>query len=259
MRSGPRRRTRRCGPPRRSRRAPSGTGRRRLRVFGPPGGGRARWRSQRPAARRGLRPNHRRIPGPVLHRANQRLDADPPCTSWSYWRTTQCFDAMLGCASSFNSNPSTSLPTSTPSTFDLRCSTPLHTASRVGIGMPSCRNAIDSRPTSLAVVVEHQRRIARVVGHAEVPRSQNGTLFRVAHRPQCVEMLWGHGEDHALLRFADPDLGVAQALVLERGAVEVDIGADFSPISPTALENPPAPQSVIALNSGPPRRRGPGG
>ena len=36
-----------------------------------------------------------------------------------------------------------------------------------------------------------------------------------------------HGEDHAFLRLGDPDLRVAQALVLERHAVEVDLGAEL--------------------------------
>ncbi len=38
-------------------------------------------------------------------------------------------------------------------------------------------------------------------------------------------MFGGDGQDHPLLRLGDPDLGVRQALVLERGAVEVDLGA----------------------------------
>ncbi len=35
------------------------------------------------------------------------------------------------------------------------------------------------------------------------------------------------GDDHPLLRLADPDLGIAEPRVLERHGVKIDFGAEF--------------------------------
>ena len=44
---------------------------------------------------------------------------------------------------------------------------------------------------------------------------------KLSHLLQRVEVRSRHGEHHPLLRLADPDLGVRQAVVLERRVLEV--------------------------------------
>ena len=78
------------------------------------------------------------------------------------------------------------------------------------------------------------------------PITVASTPSDVAQLEQLFPRRFRHGNDHPLLRLGDPDLGVRETLVLQRRLLEPDLRADLSPISPTALENPPAPQSVTA-------------
>ena len=100
-------------------------------------------------------------------------------------------------------------------------------ASRVGVGMPSWRKAWRVAPTVWPVVGELEGEACRLLRS----RSARG---RTSRRPPglrrghaVLRRFPGHREGHALLGLADPDLGVAEAAVLERRGFEGDEGADF--------------------------------
>jgi hypothetical protein len=47
--------------------------------------------------------------------------------------------------------------------------------------------------------------------------------FAAADFQQPVEIMRRHGQDHALLRLGDPDLGVGQAGVFQRHPIEINL------------------------------------
>ena len=74
-----------------------------------------------------------------------------------------------------------------------------------------------------ALVVQDQLGVGRAEG------ADDGRLDILAggELEQFLHLLLRHGQDHALLGFADPDLVVAQAGVLQRDLVEIDGRADL--------------------------------
>ena len=74
----------------------------------------------------------------------------------------------------------------------------------------------------LAVVAEGEP-----AGRDELAEVGGLDVLRGAERLQRRPVLGRHGQDHALLGLGDPDLGVGEPLVLERGAVEIDLGPEL--------------------------------
>ena len=52
-------------------------------------------------------------------------------------------------------------------------------------------------------------------------------ILALAERLQSRPFIFGHGQDHPFLGFADPDFGVRQPFVFERGLFEPNFGADL--------------------------------
>ena len=77
-----------------------------------------------------------------------------------------------------------------------------------------------------AVPGEFERGFA-VLLVAERAQVAEGDVFFDAELPEGLDVFGGDGERHALLGFADPDFGVGEAVVFERGGVEGDFGADL--------------------------------
>ena len=95
------------------------------------------------------------------------------------------------------------------------------------------RLADDRRP---AVVQEVHRQVGDLLALIaegqparvdERPRSVASTPSRRQSSSSAGQFVGRHGQDHPLLGLGDPDLGVRQALVLERGSVELDLGAEL--------------------------------
>ena len=175
----------------------------------------------------------------------------PPCTSWSYWRMIQALLAMLGCdnnAFSVSVNPF-------EGAVDVGATGPCsaahagsHTASRVGMGMASSRNSVEMRPISVPC---HSSTRSRV-GVPKVPSSHISTPCSLASARNAAMRA---GDTASTMRscasLIHTSVGVRPAY-FSGARSRCTVAPSMRPISPTALENPPAPQSVTPLNSGPP-------
>ncbi len=190
-------------------------------------------------------------PGPPAPGPTSGFTTLVPCTSWSYWRMIHALLAMFGCDSSARSASAidSAAPTrgiSPPSAVAparpecSRAHSGSHAASRVGIGMPPCRNPQSSRPTS----VPCQRRMISRVGVPKVPSSQHSTPWSAQiARTRAICAGGTASTMRSCASLIHTSVGDRPSYLV--GARSRCTSAPISePISPTALENPPAPQSV---------------
>ena len=111
-------------------------------------------------------------------------------------------------------------------------------------GRPSCRNFVSSSSTTCVAVTDAQHAVAGERAEHRQLRRRGGTAGRTAIVQRCGR----DGDDHALLRLAEPDLPRRAAPGTSAGRSARSTSAPTpSAISPIADDRPPAPQSVIAV------------
>ena len=188
--------------------------------------------------------------GPPLPTPTSGLMTLPPCTSWSYCRMIHSLLAMFGCERSAQVVSRSRGPTPRPFPGAGNCEAlhaASHTASRVGIGTPSCRKCVSSAPTS--VPCQYKRIMPSLVPNS--PRSQSSTPC-ARHTARRRSNLPGGTESTMRSCASEIQISVGLRPSYFTGArSRLTVAPTSLPISPTALENPPAPQSVVPLYSGP--------
>src|SRR5436190_15368287 len=123
-----------------------------------------------------------------------------------------------------------------------------YTASRITGGRPSCRKCMSRRPTSSSWNLSTSCCVSvnLPITVASTPSEQ--------HRCSKASQLPGGTERTIRSCASEIQISVYESPEYLSGALSSQTSApDSAPISPTALENPPAPQSVIAEYS--PRSR----
>ena len=184
--------------------------------------------------------------GPPVPTPTSGFTTLAPCTSWSYWRMIHSLLARFGWARSAHVVSRSRGPTPMPLPAAGTCAAlhaASHTASRVGIGTPSCRKWVSSEPTSVPC------HIRRMVPSAEPnsPRSQSST-------PCATQMARSRstlaGGTESTMRSCASEIQISVGLrpsYFTGARSRCTVAPTSLPISPMALEKPPAPQSVVPL------------